>query len=128
AADELLVDQAGGRRKVALAPLVEEEGEEVDLEEEVAELVEQLLVVTGERGVRDLVGLLDRVRHDRLRRLLAIPRAVAAQPLCQPLQVEERLLELSQWWSSARWCRSTQWSAHTRPGSGPSSRSSSSRR
>ena len=44
---------------------VEQQREEVDLEEQVAELVEQLRVVAGERGVRDLVGLLDRVRDDR---------------------------------------------------------------
>ena len=90
-AHELLVDAAGHLRQVAGASLLEQEREEVDLEEQVAELVEQLLVVAGERRVRDLVGLLDRVRDDRRRGLLAVPRAVAAQPLRQLLEIEERL-------------------------------------
>src|SRR5581483_1798656 len=59
------------------------------LEEKVAELVQQLLVVAGERGVRYLIGLLDRVRDDARRRLLPIPRTVPAQALGQVLQVEE---------------------------------------
>jgi hypothetical protein len=53
--------------------------------------VEQLRVVAGERRVGDLVRLLDRVRHDRARRLLAIPRAVAPEPLGQLLQRDESL-------------------------------------
>ena len=53
--------------------------EEGDLEEQVAELVEQLGVVTDERRVGDLVGLLDRVRHDRALALDAVPGAVAPQ-------------------------------------------------
>jgi len=86
-AHELLVDATGHLRQVAGSSLLEQECEEVDLEEEVAELVEQLLVVAGERGVRDLVGLLDGVRDDRRRSLLAIPGAVAAQALRQALQL-----------------------------------------
>ena len=69
--------------EVARALLLEQQREEVDLEEEVAELVEQLRVVAGERRVGDLVGLLDRVRDDRPRGLLAVPGAVAAEPLGQ---------------------------------------------
>ena len=79
--------------KIACSALLEQEREEVDLEEEVAELVEQLLVVAGERRVGDLVGLLDGVRHDRARGLLAVPRTLATQPLCQLLEVDERLSE-----------------------------------
>ena len=45
----------------------------------------------GNRGVGDFVRLLDRVRHDRALGLLAIPRTVAPQALCQRLQVDERL-------------------------------------
>src|SRR5439155_919087 len=60
---------------------------------QLAELVEQLVVVARKRGIRDLVRLLDGVRHDRARRLLAVPRAVATQPLRQELQVEKGLLE-----------------------------------
>ena len=91
-AHELLVDAAGHLRQVAGSSLLEQEREEVDLEQEVAELVEQLLVVAGERRVRDLVGLLDRVRDDRRRGLLAVPGALAAQPLRQALQLEEGLV------------------------------------
>src|SRR6266550_2208617 len=61
-ADELLVDQPSSLREVALALFLEQKREEVDLEEQIAELVEQLLVIARERCVRDLVRLLDRVR------------------------------------------------------------------
>ena len=60
--------------EVARAALLEEQREEVRLEEQVAELVEELRVVARERRVRDLVGLLDRVRHDRAARSARDPR------------------------------------------------------
>ena len=47
-ADELLVHFAGDRLEVALTPLLEQEREEVDLEEQVAELSVQLGVVAAE--------------------------------------------------------------------------------
>ena len=93
AADELGVDAARHRLEVADTLLLEQEGEEVGLEQEVAELVEQLGGVTGVGGVGDLVGLLDRVRDDRPRRLLPIPGAVAAEAPRQLLQLDERLGE-----------------------------------
>ena len=99
-------------RQVAGATLLEQEREEVDLEQQVAELVEQLLVVAGERGVGDLVRLFDGVRNDGGRGLLAIPRALAAQALRQGLEREEGLrkaLHVSQW-SSAR-ASSASWSS-----------------
>ena len=91
APDELGVHSARDRLEVAVSLLLEQEGEEIDLEEQVAELVEQLRGIAARRGVSDLVGLLDRVRHDRERGLLAIPGAVAAQPPRQLLQLDERL-------------------------------------
>ncbi len=91
-------------REVAGSPLRQQQREEVDLEEEITELVEQLRVVGGERGVGDLVRLLDGMRDDRLRRLLAIPRALATQPLRQRLKFKKGLREealridrVSQW-------------------------------
>ena len=93
AADEFLVDLAGDLLEIPRAALLEQQREEVDLEEEVAELVEQLLVVPCERRVGDLVGLLDGVRHDRARGLLPVPRTLATQPLGQLLEVDERLGE-----------------------------------
>ena len=78
---------AGDLRQVTRSSLLEQECEEVDLEEEVAELVEQLLVVTGESRVRDLVGLLDRVRNDARFGLFPVPRAFSAQALRQALQL-----------------------------------------
>jgi hypothetical protein len=51
----------------------------VDLEEHVAELVQELGVVAAVRGVRQLVGLLERVRDDRALVLLAVPRTLDAQ-------------------------------------------------
>ena len=79
AADELLAHVLGDLRHVAGAALLEQQREEVDLEEHVAELVAQLGVVAGVGGVGQLVGLLDRVGHDRALVLLAVPRALAPQ-------------------------------------------------
>src|SRR3970282_2033798 len=90
-ADELPVDQPRDRLQVALAALLQEQREEVDLEEKVAEFVTEAAVVPGQDGVGDLVGLLDRVRHNRRRRLLPVPGAVPAKAPCQLLEVEERL-------------------------------------
>src|SRR5262249_7972222 len=73
--------------------LRKEQGQEKGLEEQVAELVQELRRVARECGIRHLVGLLDRVRHDRPRRLDAIPRAIAAEPLRECLEIEERLGE-----------------------------------
>ena len=92
-AHELRVDAARDGLEVAVALLRQEQREEVDLEEQVAQLVEQLRVVVRERRVGDLVGLLDGVRHDRARRLLPVPGALAAQLLRQQLQLEEGLLQ-----------------------------------
>ena len=61
------------------AALLEQQRQEVDLEEHVAELVEELRVVARVGGVGELVGLLDRVRDDRALVLLAVPGALAAQ-------------------------------------------------
>ena len=93
ATDELGVDAAGDLGEVARAPLLEEEREEHGLEEEVAQLVDQLGVVAGERGVGHLVRLLDRVRDDRPLRLRPVPGTLAPQPLGQFLELDERLLE-----------------------------------
>ena len=51
----------------------------MDLEEHVAELVEQLGVVARVGGGGQLVGLLERVRDDRALVLLAIPGTLPAQ-------------------------------------------------
>src|SRR5205823_12968203 len=123
---ELRVDPARDALEIALAALGEQQREEVDLEEEIAELVEQLGVVALLGRIRHFVGLLDRVRHDRARRLLAVPGTIAAQPLRELLELEQRVGEgcASRWsssatpaarsrpdtWSSFRspsWCRST---------------------
>ena len=93
ATDELRVDGPGDGFEIAVALLLEQQREEVGLEQEVAELVEELGGVARVGGVGDLVGLFDRVRHDRACGLLAIPGAVAAQALRQLLQLDERLGE-----------------------------------
>ena len=89
--DELLVDVPRHGFQASVTFFLEQEREEEGLEEEVAELVEELRRVVGERGVGDLVRLLDRVRDDRARGLLTIPGAVAPQTLGQALEIEERL-------------------------------------
>ncbi len=78
APDELRVHLAGHRLEIAFTALLEQQREEVDLEEQVAELTAKRLGVTGQRGIGDFVRLLDRVRNDRALRLLAVPGALSA--------------------------------------------------
>ena len=90
-ADELCVHHTGDGLQVALVFFLEQKREEENLEQQVAQLVDQLLGCLGERGVGDLVGLLDRVRDERANSLLAIPGALAPQALGQLSQVEQRI-------------------------------------
>ena len=78
-ADQLLGHVPRHRGEVAGAALLEQQRQEVDLEEDVAELVEQLGVIAALRRIGELVGLLDRVRDDRSLVLLAVPRALAPE-------------------------------------------------
>ena len=78
AADQLLGAVLGDLGQIAGAPLLEQQRQEVDLEEDVAELVEQLRVVAPLRGVGELVGLLERVRDDRCARPARGPRGTRA--------------------------------------------------
>ena len=75
-AHELVVAAPSHLLEVALAFLLEQAREKVDLEEKVAELVQLLGRVPGEYRVGYLVSLLDRVWNDRGRGLLAIPGTV----------------------------------------------------
>ena len=117
-ANELLVHLARDGLEVALSSLLEQEREEVDLEEEVTQLAAQRLVISRERGVGDLVCLLDRVRDDRPLGLLAIPGALPPQLPGQVLEVEKRLREAHDgeptgWW--CRWARPAARAARSRP-------------
>ena len=50
---------------------------------------EKIIVdILRDRGIRDLIGLFDRVGHDRPRGLLAVPRALASQATRQFLQFD----------------------------------------
>jgi hypothetical protein len=91
---EFVVDAPRDRGEIAAALLLEEQGEEVGLEEQVTQLVLELGAIAAECGVLDLVGLFDGVRDDRARGLLAVPGAVAAEPLGQALEVEKGVGEL----------------------------------
>src|SRR5439155_2803604 len=99
---ELLVHRARHRLEIPRALLLEQQRQEVDLEQQVAELVDELRVVATECRVGDLVRLLDGMRDDRLRRLLAVPRAVAAQLFGEGLEFDQRLGEaqVTATWSS----------------------------
>src|SRR5439155_10044117 len=108
-ANELLVRVSGDGFEISLALLLQEQGQEVDLEEQVAQLVEELPARPGPGCVRDLVRLFDGVRDDGAGRLLAVPRALEAQAPRQLLQIDERLFErhprpTGSW--SPRWSRS----------------------
>jgi hypothetical protein len=90
-ADQLLTAVLGHLGQRSRAALLEQQREEVDLEEDVAELVEQLRVVAAVGGVRQLVGLLDRVGDDRALVLLAVPGALAPQPARELVEAPQRL-------------------------------------
>src|SRR5215213_4562040 len=82
------------RREVPLPALLEQQREEEHLKEDIAQLVDHRLGVVAVGGVRELVGLLDRVRHDRAGVLLTIPRALAAQPPRHLVEVPQRFEEI----------------------------------
>ncbi len=94
AADQLLAHVVGHPGQVALAALLEQQRQEVDLEEDVAELVEELGVVARVGRVGQLVGLLDRVRDNRALVLVAVPRTVAAQPARDLVKPRQRGREI----------------------------------
>ena len=71
--------------------LLEQQREEVDLEQHVAELVQQLRVVTRVRRVGQLVGLLDGVGDDAALVLLAVPGTLAPQAAGDRVELEQRL-------------------------------------
>ena len=79
--------------EVAGAALLQQQREEVDLEQHVAQLVQQLRVVTGVRGVGQLVRLLDGVRDDAALVLLAVPRALAPQAAGDRVELEQRVAQ-----------------------------------
>ena len=91
---ELPVDAACDLLEAGSAALLEQQRQKVDLEEQVTQLVGELRIVVGDRRVGHLECFLDRVRHDRACRLLAVPRTVAPQPLRQSLKVLERAPEV----------------------------------
>ena len=91
---ELGVHVLGDLGQRAGAALLEQQREEVDLEEDVAELVEQLRVVARVRRGGQLVGLLDGVRDDRALVLLAVPRALDPQAPRELVEAPQRLDDL----------------------------------
>ena len=95
AADQLLDHALGDLGEASRAALLEQQRQEVDLEQHVAELVDELGVVAAARGVGQLVGLLDRVGDDRALVLLAIPGALAAQPAGDLVEAAERVERLA---------------------------------
>src|SRR4051812_5569131 len=89
AADQLVDHPIRDRGQAARAALLEQQRQEVDLKENVAELVDQLVVVALDGGVGQLVRLLNRVRHDRALVLLAVPWAFHPQPAGYLIQTGE---------------------------------------
>ncbi len=90
---KLLLHAPRDRLEVTSALLFEQQRQEVRLEEEVAELVDELrrVAVTGCLG--NLVRLLDGVRDDCQSGLLTIPGAVPAKSPGQLLEREQGLRE-----------------------------------
>ena len=80
----------GHLAEAALTALLEQQGQEVDLEQHIAKLVEQLGVIAPLSGIGQLVGLLDRVGDDRALVLLTVPRAFAPQAAGDRVQALHR--------------------------------------
>jgi hypothetical protein len=90
-ADQFRGAGLGHRGQVPLPPLLEKQGEEEDLEEDIAELVDHRRGVVTIRCVGELIRLLDGVRDDRAGVLLAVPRTLAAQSPGDLVEMLERL-------------------------------------
>ena len=95
AAVHLLGDAAGDVVEGEGAGLLGDHGVEVDLQQQVAELLAQVVPVTGlVAGVdrlEGLVGLLEQVASQRAVGLLALPRALGAQPPHHRQELQQRL-------------------------------------
>src|SRR5688572_12652112 len=91
APDQLLDGALGHVREASRAALLEQKRQEVDLEQHVAQLVDELGVVAAFRGIGQLIGLLHRVGDDRALVLLAVPGALAAQPARDLVEAGERV-------------------------------------
>ena len=94
-ADELGLDVVGHAGEVAGAFFVEHEGEQHDLQQQVAELAVLRVQVAAGDGVGQLVDLLDGVADDVLRRLLAIPGTLHAQDVDDAFERDDLLAEQS---------------------------------
>src|SRR5690349_23650717 len=90
-ADQLLGHLSRHALQRALVALLEQQREKDHLEEDVAELVAQLLVIAQLRGLCQLVGLLNGVRHDRALVLLTVPGALASQSTGDLVEALERV-------------------------------------
>ena len=86
ATNQLLTAVLGDLPEIARAALLEQQREKYHLEEHVSQLIEQLGVIAMIRGVGQLIGLLDRMWHDRALVLLAIPGALATQQVRQLIE------------------------------------------
>ncbi len=76
-AHELVVDRGRDGVEIEPAALFGHAGVKDDLEQQIAQLIPNLLRLAGLDGVRNFVGLLDRVGRDRLEGLLDVPRTAA---------------------------------------------------
>ena len=79
AADQFLAAVIGDLAKIADAALLKQQREKIDLEEHVAELIDERRVIARVGGVGQLVGLLDGMRNDCSRGLFAVPGAFDPQ-------------------------------------------------
>ena len=75
--DHLVANRTDDVGKGEISGFAAHLGVEHDLEQQVAELVDQPRHVAAVDGVQDLVSLFDRMRCDRRKTLLEIPRATA---------------------------------------------------
>jgi hypothetical protein len=91
ASDQLLPAVVGDLLEAPGPALLEQKREEVDLEEDVAKLVQQLAVVAAVGSVRQLVGLFDRMGDDRALVLFSVPGTLLAQLTSDLVQLRQRL-------------------------------------
>ena len=94
APDQLFAAVIGYLAEVAYAALFEQQGKEVDLEQNIAELIDERCVIARVGRVGQLVGLLDGVRDDCSCGLLTIPRTLKPQLAGQLIETAERSFDL----------------------------------
>jgi hypothetical protein len=101
-ADKLGCERIGNIGKCEIAFLPPYFGMEQDLEQQIPKLLGVACRIFGVNGVKDLVGLLDKVLPESIEGLFAIPRASvpSAEPADNPQQLVEAVPAFLALWAA----------------------------